>query len=131
VKWDQKAPCASCPYRKEVPTGIWDGSEYVKLLDQDHPGGAVFLCHLSGGKPKSEERLCVGWLLDQKKRDLPNLALRIRLIAEAGAAKLWEELTDEGLELYESILAMVWANTGKAFPSRHPLAKKLKKMKRR
>ncbi len=53
-------PCQSCPYRKDVPKGIWDQSEYDKLprydlptYDQPH---GVFLCHQQNGC------LCRGWL---------------------------------------------------------------------
>jgi hypothetical protein len=28
-------PCASCPYRKDVPSGIWAAHEYTKLLAYD------------------------------------------------------------------------------------------------
>lgn len=68
-------PCSSCPYRRDVPAGIWDTSEYDKLRDYDPqvqkfpngmealvPGPALapFLCHQL---PKIEqETLCAGWL---------------------------------------------------------------------
>lgn len=42
-------PCGSCPYRRDVPSGIWHPDEYVKLprFDADTSGQppAVFLCH--------------------------------------------------------------------------------------
>ena len=53
-------PCASCPYRRGVPSGIWDDTEYTKLprYDTDLPDqpSAVFLCHLDDGC------VCAGWL---------------------------------------------------------------------
>lgn len=53
-------PCGSCPYRKDVPSGIWDKSEYEKLPEYDGPTYAqppgVFLCHQQDG------RLCAGWV---------------------------------------------------------------------
>lgn len=52
-------PCISCPYRRDVPSGIWDTSEYEKLAAYDGETFAqppnVFLCHQQDG------RLCAGW----------------------------------------------------------------------
>lgn len=59
-----KAPCGSCPYRKDVPAGVWAAHEYEKLPAYD--GGTVeqlmngatglFYCHQQDGK------LCAGWV---------------------------------------------------------------------
>lgn len=57
------SPCSSCPYRRDVPSGIWEASEYEKLpgYDGDVPdqleAGAlgVFLCHQADGF------ICAGW----------------------------------------------------------------------
>lgn len=59
-KAPKKHPCPSCPYRKDVPSGVWAEEEYVKLYGYDldtpfQPPGA-FYCHLSDG------RLCSGWV---------------------------------------------------------------------
>lgn len=60
-----KTPCLSCPYRKDVPSGVWDKEEYAKLLDYDgsmieqanNPGSrAAFMCHMQNGN------LCSGWV---------------------------------------------------------------------
>lgn len=68
-------PCVSCPYRKDVPSGVWSEDEYAKLTDYDPiwmtwPNGkshlmpssliAVFHCHQenSTGIPT----VCRGWL---------------------------------------------------------------------
>lgn len=55
-------PCQSCPYRKDVPSGVWHPDEYVKLLEYDKDTAeqplAVFMCH-SGD---AEHTLCRGWL---------------------------------------------------------------------
>jgi hypothetical protein len=66
-------PCGSCPYRRDVPSGIWDRREYDKLLGYDGPtwaqDHAVFLCHQRDG------RLCGGWLACHDPVEL--LALRV------------------------------------------------------
>lgn len=74
----RKNPCASCPYRKNVPPGIWDQSEYDKLSKYDgemheQQATAVFMCHQHDG--------CVysGWLAHREPVDM--LAVRIGLIS--------------------------------------------------
>ena len=68
-------PCASCPYRVDVPSGVWDTSEYAKLPDYDQdtmnqPMG-VFLCHQVNG------RACAGWVGCHDMTQ--NLALRLAI----------------------------------------------------
>lgn len=73
----RKTPCASCPYRRDVPSGIWSAEEYDKLLrydgsisEQAVSGGlAPFSCHQADGK------LCAGWAGHRDPVDL--IALRI------------------------------------------------------
>lgn len=58
------APCKSCPYRRDVPSGVWHESEYNKLpgydgtmAEQAMKGAfGVFMCHQQDGK------LCAGWV---------------------------------------------------------------------
>lgn len=68
-----KNPCGSCPYRKDVPSGLWAEEEYVKLppYDNDTPEQpmAAFFCHQQDG------RLCAGWVGCHDMRN--NLGLRI------------------------------------------------------
>lgn len=70
----RKTPCASCPYRCEVPSGVWDETEYAKLerydgdlLDQG--AHAVFMCHQQDGC------VCSGWLGHRDPSDM--LAVRL------------------------------------------------------
>ena len=57
-------PCVSCPYRKDVPSGVWDQTEYARLrvYDLDVAEQAMagetgaFGCHQNDG------RLCAGWV---------------------------------------------------------------------
>ena len=68
-----KVPCGSCPYRKDVPSGIWAREEYEKLPAYDgetwEQPSALFMCHQKDGC------LCGGWLLTHDRRHL--LALRM------------------------------------------------------
>lgn len=53
-------PCGSCPYRKDVPSGVWANSEYLKLPGYDRPTWdqptGFFMCHQQDG------RACAGWV---------------------------------------------------------------------
>lgn len=53
-------PCGSCPYRKDVPSGVWAPEEYEKLPKYDGETFtqpfSVFMCHQQDG------RLCAGWV---------------------------------------------------------------------
>jgi hypothetical protein len=73
-------PCPTCPYRKDVPSGIWDATEYNKLPLYDgetweQPLGA-FHCH------STPEQLCAGWV---GCHDMDN-ALSVRLIRDLDPA---------------------------------------------
>lgn len=55
-----KRPCPSCPYRRDVPSGVWVIEEYAKLPLYDgetfeQPPG-FFMCHQQDGRP------CAGWV---------------------------------------------------------------------
>lgn len=60
----RRSPCGSCPYRVDVPPGVWDASEYGLLPMYDGDIGdqveakafAPFYCHQADG------RICSGWL---------------------------------------------------------------------
>ncbi|MDL4812763.1 DUF6283 family protein [Actinomadura opuntiae] len=71
-------PCASCPYRRDVPSGVWAASEYDKLRRYDAPTFAqppgVFLCHQQN-RDAVGARLCGGWAGVHDGANL--LALRI------------------------------------------------------
>jgi hypothetical protein len=60
MKEPAKHPCGSCPYRRDVPSGVWDESEYDKLPEFDKPTAQqpprVFMCH------QGNDRLCAGWV---------------------------------------------------------------------
>ncbi len=57
-------PCPSCPYRRDVPSGIWAPEEYAKLPPYDGETGQqaeagafrLFTCH------QGDEMLCAGWV---------------------------------------------------------------------
>ena len=73
-------PCASCPYRCGVPSGIWTRQEYEwlreydgEITDQARNGvSGVFMCH------QADVSLCSGWA---GHRDEPRDLLALRLHA--------------------------------------------------
>lgn len=72
-----KAPCKSCPYRLDVPSGVWHEDEYAKLpkydgdiIDQLQAGASrLFMCHQQDGS------LCAGWIAAHGSHNL--LAMRL------------------------------------------------------
>jgi hypothetical protein len=72
-------PCPTCPYRRGAPSGIWDASEYTRLINYDGDIGeqaaagafGLFACHCT------PDELCAGWLGHRDPADL--LAVRIGL----------------------------------------------------
>ena len=79
----RKSPCASCPYRKLVPSGVWHEEEYEKLPAYDgdfseqieHDGLAPFGCHHADGQ------ICAGWAGHRDPLDM----LAVRLGISAGS----------------------------------------------
>lgn len=86
VREPAKNPCGSCPYRRDVASGIWDASEYARLPAYDLPTGEqpmkAFLCHQQNG------RLCGGWAATH---DMAN-NIGLRLLASFG------HITQEALD---------------------------------
>lgn len=72
-------PCLTCPYRLDVPSGVWSASEYEKLRGY----GAnvtfnLFLCHqtIAGGV----ELACKGWLLVESESVAVRVACSLGLL---------------------------------------------------
>ncbi|MFF8867879.1 DUF6283 family protein [Streptomyces sp. NPDC015139] len=74
-------PCESCPYRCDVPSGIWAQAEYDKLRAYDADTAAqppgVFLCH-QADDGSTASRVCAGWAGCHDTNEL--LALRLAVI---------------------------------------------------
>lgn len=72
-KLPRHRPCASCPYRCEVPSGLWAEEEYEKLPAYDRDTMSqpphAFMCHQQDGS------VCAGWL----GYDEPYRLLAVRL----------------------------------------------------
>lgn len=76
------APCKSCPYRKDVPSGVWGAEEYEKLaaydgeiIEQVMKGAtSLFLCH------QKNNCLCSGWLACHGPDNLVAMRLHYSLV---------------------------------------------------
>lgn len=74
------APCVSCPYRIDVPSGVWAAEEYAKLPEYDWPTFeqpfAPFMCHTQ------PDAYCHGWAVCHSNRghEFELLALRLALM---------------------------------------------------
>jgi Family of unknown function (DUF6283) len=93
-----KNPCGTCPYRKDVPFGVWAREEYEKLPRYDgatftQPMG-LFLCHQQDG------RICAGWCGTHDMEE--NLAIRMH--AREMPEEVWTAVLDYSTEvpLWES-----------------------------
>jgi hypothetical protein len=74
--------CSTCPYRRDVPAGVWAASEYVKLAGYDgdtscQPVG-VFQCH-QGGRGRPGARVCAGWAAVHGRQEGGRALLALRL----------------------------------------------------
>lgn len=71
-------PCATCPYRRDVPSGLWAATEYAKLPEYDQLTAnqpiVAFFCHTS------PEFLCTGWAVCHENRERGRELLALRLI---------------------------------------------------
>ena len=86
-------PCSACPYRLDVPSGLWDASEYEKLRDYDRPTAyqppAAFACHAT------PDHLCNGWAVVHTTRghEYDLLALRLEGV---------DAIPDAGVPMFDS-----------------------------
>lgn len=68
-------PCESCPYRTDVPSGVWSYDEYEKLRQYDvEQFAAPFQCHQTDAV-SDRSRYCGGWSELHADR---NIAMRMR-----------------------------------------------------
>ncbi|MGH3716534.1 MAG: DUF6283 family protein [Micromonosporaceae bacterium] len=75
-------PCPTCPYRTDVPSGLWAREEYEKLRRYDtatiEQPPAVFTCHQKD-REAAGRRVCAGWAGCHDGDNL--LALRIAAVS--------------------------------------------------
>lgn len=94
IKEPAPRPCESCPYRRDVPSGVWSADEYEKLREYDGQGFeqplSVFQCH-QNERSDDRARLCAGWVACHGQ-DL--IGLRIAVARGRMDPKVLEYTTD-------------------------------------
>jgi len=106
-------PCENCPYRKDAPLRLWDAAEFRGVLDAERSQfGKVYACHKQKALPPEERGFCAGWLLDQKRRGLPSIALRLKLSHDktGEAAAALKAVNSGGHKMFRTVQAMCRAN---------------------
>jgi hypothetical protein len=105
------SPCENCPYRIAAPRQHWHRSEFENVLRSERsPIGSTFACHKQADLDPDKRGWCAGWLLDQKKRGVPSVALRVLLATSRDAARVFECVSSGGHRLFANVLAMCRAN---------------------
>lgn len=118
------SPCAKCPFQKDAPREHWAYEEYERTLEADRSQlGGLFGCHSHAALPPQRQGFCAGWALDQKRRGVPSIRLRMAMIADPSVEDALRAVTDGGHALFPSIEAMCRANgvnpkTGRRFKNR-------------
>lgn len=78
----RKQPCSACPYRQDVPSGVWAAETYDKLLPYDNvtydQPPEPFGCHAT------PEHLCHGWAAVHSNRGQAYELLSLRLLWARG-----------------------------------------------
>lgn len=78
-----RTPCPSCPYRRDVPSGVWDATEYEKLVGYDDPqeSFATFHCHQEHRTERPT--VCRGWLTVAAESAAARIAVLEGLVPDA------------------------------------------------
>lgn len=109
MNYCRKQPCNNCPYRKDAPLGHWSIEEFKDLLEKESDYmGATYGCH------KNDGHVCVGWLMNQDKRNFPSIALRLSLSRNKVTRKYLDSLTCKS-EMFDTVEEMCEANFPELF----------------
>jgi hypothetical protein len=110
LRFEQREPCKSCPYRTDAPLELWSPEEFEDLLQKDRSRmGTIYGCHKARHQPAEDAQVCVGWLINQRERGIPSIALRLKLMSDPAAVGCLNEASSP-VPLYESIEEMCEAN---------------------
>lgn len=108
------SPCTNCPYRKDAPLRYWDRKEFQDLLASEDleikPFGSIYSCHNHKNRTDDARGMCAGWLLDQKKRGIPSIYLRVALSLHQHMLDAFYAVNDGGHNLFASVKSMCRAN---------------------
>lgn len=95
-------PCPQCPWRTDLPTGVFPASAYRHSASTAYDGAEnVFSCHMQG---RDKPATCAGFLLKGADH---NLGVRFAILNNRYNP---EAVSDGGVPLYKSYRAMAVAN---------------------
>lgn len=95
-------PCEQCPWRKDVPTGVFPAQAYRESAPTSYDmAQSTFACHMSG---RDKPATCAGFLLRHAHNNLS-----VRLSECSGRINL-SRLNDGGYPIYETYREMAIAN---------------------
>jgi hypothetical protein len=98
----RRQPCAECPWRKDVPTGVFPAKAFETSAHTAYDGAMeTFACHMSGAAKAS---VCAGFLLRHSEN---NIGIRLSLFKERIEL---DTIHDGGLPVYETYREMAVAN---------------------
>jgi hypothetical protein len=96
----RKESCQVCPYRRDVPSGVWAAVEYEKLAEYDRETAqqppSFFGCHAT------PEHICHGWAVVHGRQGPGHELLGLRLLAAIGEWDMSNEIPPEGTPLFSS-----------------------------
>lgn len=94
----RKQPCSSCPYRRDVPSGVWAEKTYDLLIPYDNVTGEQppnpFGCH------STPEHFCHGWAVVHMNRGSEYELLSLRIAAFSGGERV--EIPEAAVPLFSS-----------------------------
>jgi hypothetical protein len=86
--------CSSCPYRRDVPSGVWAAHTYDLLPPYDEPTAKqpmkLFMCHAT------TDHVCHGWAVCGMKQDHEHELLALRAWPVEG------DVPEERIPLFDS-----------------------------
>lgn len=92
-------PCVTCPYRRDVPSSVWDLSEYEKMLAYDEETASqpasLFMCH------SAPAQSCSGWATCHQERGHTHQLLALRIHGPSDVPLHDVEVFRSGRESYD------------------------------
>ena len=120
--------CLSCPYRRDVPSGVWAFSEYERLRPYDEetmnqPFGP-FMCHAT------PQALCHGWAVVHTSRGNRYDLIALRLLGSPEIPAGHVELFASGNEAADHGQAEIETPSPKAVKTVDRLMRKYDRLQR-
>lgn len=98
----RKKPCPECPWRKDAEVGRFPPEAFRQSANTSYDmAGRMFACHMSGAEKPAT---CAGFLLRNADH---NMGARLAMMSGRIDPT---QITDDGVDLYESYRAMAVAN---------------------